>query len=300
MGKAGAASSSRDASVRRFEPGAVEGERIVDTVPADQGRTQVRQQVSIHVQESDAEQPQHPLVRAGGHGVDAACLDVDGERAGLLNGVDHEEHAPVPAKATDGVHVGPVTACELHGADRDQPGPRSNRLLDRCGRHRPVHHRDFPHLDATVRQMLPRVDVGRILQGARHCHLVAGAPVQPFRHHRQAVGRALHERDLFGGGADELGGPRPDFRGARPPVGRCRVALCDMVVEPRVDRGSHPCRAGRNRRAVEIGAICAGRKRVAVLQAQGRHDGSSRSVGAHCMRRRCPARNRARPRFGRS
>ena len=244
----------------------------------------MRQQVAVHVEEADPEQAQHPLVRAGGHGVDAARLDVDGERAGLLDRVDHEEQVPIPAKLPDGVHVGAVAACELHRAHRHQPGPRTDGLLDRFGRHRPVHRPDLAQPDAAIREMLPGVDVGRVFDGARHRHLVPGAPVQSLRHHRQTVRGALDERDFLGRGADERRGPRPGLRGARPPLAGGHVALRDVVVEPGVDRRAHARGARRHRGAVEIGTTFAGRKRVAVRQAQGRHGSSSRvtSTAPHC------------------
>ncbi len=247
----------------------------------------MREQVAVHVEEAYPEQAQHPLVRARGHGVDAARLDVDGERAGLLDRVDHEQHVPIPAEPPDGVHVGAVAARELHRAHRHQPRPRADGILDRLGRHHPVHRPDLAQPDAAIREMLPGVDVGRVLDGAGHRHFVSGAPVQPFRHHRQTVGRASDERDLLGRGADERCGPRPGLCGARPPLPGGHVALGDVVFEPGVDRRAHAGRARRHRGAVEIGTAFAGRECVTVPEAQGRHDGSSRGTPPTERRRGC-------------
>ena len=245
----------------------------------------MRQEIAVDIEEPDPEHSQHPLVRAGGHGVDAARLDVDGKRAGLLDGVDHEQHVPVPAKLPDGVHVGAVAACELHRAHRDQAGPRTDGLIDRFGSHRTVHHPDLAQRHPSVRQVLPGIDVGRVLQGARHRHLVPGPPVETFRHGGQTVRRALHEHNLAGGGADELGGARPNPGRAFPPPTRSHVALRHVVVEPGVDGRLHARRTRRHRRAVEIGAVLAGRERTTVILAQGRHGSSSHgmSMAANCM-----------------
>ena len=288
MGNAGAASSSLEASGAQIEPGAVEVERILDAVPADERRAQVRREVAVDVQEPDPEHPQHPLVRARGHGMDAARLDVDGKRAGLLDGVHHEQHVAVPAELPDGVHVGAVAARELHRAHRHQAGPRTDGLVDRLRSHRAVRHPDLAQRHASVRQVLPGVDVGRVLQGARHRHLVAGSPVETLRHRGETVRRALHERDLARRRADELGGPRPDPGGAFPPRARPHVALRHVVVEPGVDGRPHARRARRHRRTVEIGTLLAGRKRAAVLLAEGRHGASlhDMSTDPHCRGKR--------------
>ena len=230
--------------------------------------------------------PSIHLCEPRGHGMDAARLDVDGKRAGLLDGVHHEQHVAIPAKLPDGLHV------RCGGRLRTAPSsPRPGESADRWPR-RPL--RESPRRPPPGSRAASRLCPPDASRRRRWTGTPGRLPPPPRPPGRQSRPSATVARpcDVLFTNATSLAEapmssavPRPRPGRAFPPRARSHVAPRHVVVEPGVDGHLYARRTWRHCCAVEVDAVLAGRKRAAVLLAQGRHGSSlhGRLEDTHCM-----------------
>jgi hypothetical protein len=121
-----------------------------------------------HVQQAGTLGAEEPLVAVGGGEVDAPGVEVGGEDAEALDGVDAEEGAHVPARPAEGRQVGTPARAVLDPAGGHELRRRAGgHGGGEVGRRHPVDHH------AAVPQREPRVGGGGELAG-RNDHAVAG------------------------------------------------------------------------------------------------------------------------------
>src|SRR5947209_4031362 len=114
----------------------------------------------------------------------------------------------------------PISAQELHEADREEPSALAG-AIDSIQR---ILHRKPSNAYAFLFQPLPWKEVGRKFLAERH-HPIAGLPVQSHGDGGDALGRIFHQRDLGRLGVDQAGGGEAD-----PVVGFEPVFIVDTAV----------------------------------------------------------------------
>ena len=72
------------------------------------------------IEHPQALRAEHPFVAVGHGEVAVVGLDIEGQGAQLLDGIDAEQHAMLAAAATEARQIQAQAAGELHGADRQQ------------------------------------------------------------------------------------------------------------------------------------------------------------------------------------
>jgi hypothetical protein len=115
--------------------------------------------------------------------------ELDGDAPDGLDAVDAEQHAGALADLADGVEVGAMAGRVLGRAHGDEPGPRADRGGDRLGRDATLARLDGRDGHAAIGEVLPRIDVRRVLERGARRDLVAGRPRQAFGHQSEAVAR---------------------------------------------------------------------------------------------------------------
>ena len=134
---------------------------------------------------------------AVGHGeVAVVGLDIEGQGAQLLDGIDAEQHAMLAAAATKARQIQAQAAGELHGADRQQACSRGEGGEQRCFRIFAL-EADLDHLHTLGGQRQPDDAVGREFLVAND-HLIAGSPVQAECHEGQCLGGIFDQRNITG------------------------------------------------------------------------------------------------------
>jgi hypothetical protein len=197
----------------------------------DPGRGEVRPPPTVHVEDADSVDSQHPLVAAGDDHV--TQRPVNGHDAEGMRRVDNQA-SPNPVRETTEpaeIVAGSGEVADMaHGDRASAPVDRRQDLV--VGHHRlPAHRAD---LDAARTEPLPgEKDRGEL--ALTHHDVVPGAPVDTLGRHVQARGGAGEERDVLGAPAQT---GRESHSG---PVRRDEEALASghavALVEEELGRG---------------------------------------------------------------
>ena len=182
----------------------VERERLLDAPPPDRARTGALGDTGARVEERDPGSAHEPFQRPTDEIVDAARVDIEGDRADGLVGVN-DQHGPLAvADLCERANVLDPAGREVHVAGAN--GRRS--LVDRALEQlewdpdaiRAAHELD---LRATVRDREERVTVGREVE-IRHDHLRPLGVVERARDPDEPGGDVRLDRDLIDGRAEHV------------------------------------------------------------------------------------------------
>ncbi len=201
----------------------------------DEHRPHLVDDLLADVKSADTVKAQKPLVTVGGKKVGADLLHVGRKSADRLNAVHAKKKTVLAAQGSNRLEVCHGSGGVLGGAHGDETGSRLKNRFDGLGRYSAFRCGNGIDHDAAMGQVLPDVDVRRVLDLGGDGDPVALLPIDPLGDQGESVRGVPNEGDFVRGRTDELGEPFPAGFTRVQPTRLGQDGLLDMLVEPLVD-----------------------------------------------------------------